>query len=350
MSGARGAELQRVGLVSSVGLSAPVAAAAVQAGINRFSESSILDRRFHPVVMALVATPDLPPLAPALEAVAGLTARQMRMLRLAGPALVECLEGGPERPLPLLLAGPEALPVGRPAPAGAPFLGQLAKQAGRPIDAEKSKVFPAGRAGVFQALAEALEGLAARRYDHVVVGGVDTCLDLYLLGTLDMEERIHAASVSDGLIPGEGAAFLMLGRPGAGAALARIEGVGTAEEAGHRYNKDVPYRGEGLDAAVRAAFAAAPGEPVRTVFAGFNGENFFAKEWGVAVARHKKRLVEDFVIEHPADCVGDAGAALGAMMVGLAALALAEGQREARCLVWGSSDLEARGAAVMDKG
>ncbi|EYF02871.1 hypothetical protein [Chondromyces apiculatus] len=349
-----GADIVRVGMVSPVGLSAEVTAAAVQAGIARFQAGSILDRRFNPLVMALVATPDLPPLIPEVDAVLGLTSRQMRMLRLAGPALQECLDGLPPTPLPLLLAGPEPFPAGRPAPIGPVFLEHLARQSGRALALAHSRVFPAGRAGVFLALAAALEGLAARRYPRVVVGGVDTLLDLYLLGTLDLEERLRADGVFDGAIPGEGAAFLLLTRPGAGdgaggGALARMEGVGVAEELGHRYAKDTPYKGDGLDAAFRAVFAAAPGDPVRAVYAGFNGENFFAKEWGVAFLRHRKRFVEDHTMDHPADCVGDAGAGLGAMMVGLAAMAVAEGQRAPRCLVWGSSDLAARGAALLSK-
>ncbi|WP_437755070.1 hypothetical protein [Sorangium sp. So ce1389] len=353
MMAAQGADILRVGMVSSVGMSAEVTSAAVRAGIDRFQASSVLDRRFNPLVMALVATPDLPPLAPAVQGLSGLTARQIRMLRLAGPALRACLEGVPSGPAPVLLAGPEAFPEGRPAPVGSAFLGHLAAQADITIDRARSRVLPAGRAGVFLALAAALEGLSARLYDHVVVGGVDTLLDLYLLGTLDLEERLRAAGVFDGFIPGEGAAFLVLARPGArtgGAPLSRVVSVGTAEEAGHRYNKGTPYRGEGLDAAMKAAFAAAPGEPVRTVYAGFNGEGFFAKEWGVAMARHRKKIAEDFVIEHPADCVGDAGAALGAMLVALAAMSLSEGRRPPRCLVWAPSDMAARGAAVLDKG
>ncbi|XXY17979.1 hypothetical protein WME88_58095 [Sorangium sp. So ce216] len=350
---AQGADILRVGMVSSVGLSAEVTSAAVRAGICRFQETSVLDRRFNPLAMALVATPDLPPLAPALEELSGLTARQIRMLRLAGPALRACLEGAPPGPSAVLLAGPEAFPEGRPAPVGPAFLEHLAVQADVKLELGRSQVFPAGRAGVFLALTAALEGLSARRYDRVVVGGVDTLLDLYLLGTLDLEERLHAPGIFDGFIPGEGAAFLLLARPGAGpgaAPLSRVVSVGTAEEEGHRYNKGAAYRGEGLDAALKAAFAAAPGDPMRTVYAGFNGENFFAKEWGVAMARHKRKIAEDFVMEHPADCVGDAGAALGAMLVGLAALWLAEGHRPPRCLVWAPSDLAARGVAILDRG
>ena len=88
------------------------------------------------------------------------------------------------------------------------------------------------------------------------VGQDGNVLDLYLLGTLDLEERLKATGTFDGFIPGEGAAFLWLARPGTGArrgvpVLGRIEGAATAEEAGHRYSKQAPYRGDGLDAALK---------------------------------------------------------------------------------------------------
>lgn len=354
----RGVEIAGIGMVSSVGLSAALTEAAVRAEVNRFKESSILNRRFDPMVMALIASADLPPLAPEIEAAAGLTTRQARMLRLGAMALGQCLEGAPKAvPIPLLVGVPEAHPEppDRAAPAGPMFLEQLGRQAGRALDAGNSKVVARGRAAGFPALEAAIGLLASGAATSVVVGGVDSYLDLYLLGTLDLEDRIQAEGVMDGFIPGEGAAFLWLTAPGGAARLgreviARVDGAFVAEEPGHRYEKSAPYRGEGLDAAFRGLFAAAPGAPVQTVYAGFNGENFNAKEWGIAYLRHKKQFSEEMAIEHPVDCFGDPGAALGPMMVGLAALGLKKGVRQARCLVWCSSDMGTRGAALVSKG
>ncbi|WP_437530556.1 beta-ketoacyl synthase N-terminal-like domain-containing protein [Sorangium sp. So ce726] len=353
---ARGADILRIGMVSSVGLSAEVTNAAVRAGIDRFQESSVLDRRRTPLVMALVATPDLPPLAPVLaETVPTMTARQRRMLRLAGLALHGCLgeARGPRAGMPLLLGVPEGIPSGIPAPAGPRFLKHLSQQAGCPLDIEQSRVFAAGRAAALAALEEALAGLASRRYDEVLVGGVDSCLDLQWLGALDQEDRLRAYGVHDGFTPGEGAAFLWLARAGAGAqrgapALARIDAAATAEEPGHRYAKDTAYLGDGLDAAFKRLFSrSAPAALIPTIYAGLNGESFPAKEWGVAYTRQKKRILADFTIEHPADCLGDTGAALGAMLVALAGMAIHDGYRKGPCLVWCSSDLATRGAALV---
>ena len=52
-------------------------------------------------------------------------------------------------------------------------------------------------------------------------------------------------------------------------------------------------------------------------------------------------------VQHPADCFGDAGAALGLVMLGLAAMDLARGRIDGDCLVWGGADRGERGAALL---
>jgi 3-oxoacyl-[acyl-carrier-protein] synthase-1 len=86
---------------------------------------------------------------------------------------------------------------------------------------------------------------------------------------------------------------------------------------------------------------------VATTFAGFNGENFDAKMWGVARLRHNDFFIPGMVMEHPADKFGDAGAAMGAILVALAAEALATGTRPGPALAWAASDREPRGCAML---
>ena len=92
----------------------------------------------------------------------------------------------------------------------------------------------------------------------VLVGAADSYLDLGLLYALDAEGRLKTGEVADGFVPGEGAAFLLLGPAGAAARsgrqpIARIAGVGRAHEAGHLYSAE-PCRGDGLAAAFSALF------------------------------------------------------------------------------------------------
>lgn len=357
-------------MVTPVGLSARQTAAAVRTGIGRLEESYVTDRYGEMMVMGLVDAGELPPLNEDLadpdDPARELSPRQERLARLATSALLEaitCHGDAQARPaLPLLLALPEAHPETRQA-VGAEMLEILATQTERPFDPELSRTYALGRAGGFAALDDALELLAARdrRLDRrqpvplVLVGGVDSYLDLGLLYALDGEGRLRTGEVADGFVPGEGAAFVLLGPPGSAArtgrqAIARIIGVGRACEAGHIYSTE-PNRGDGLAAAFCALFARAggggPSRNVARVYAGLNGESFWAKEWGVAQIRCAGHLRERLRVRHPADCMGDAGAALGLVMLGLAAMDLSRGRIDGDCLVWGGADRGERGAALL---
>jgi len=345
-----GADILDVGMVSPLGLTAVTTAAAVRAGTSRYRDTIVRDRRFEPIVMSLIPTEDLPELG---EHAARAT-RYERMLFLSARALREAVRHEARIPrTAVLLAVPDAHP-GYPAAVAPTFLGQLARAAGVPFDLKRSRLFPNGRAGVFLALREALSRLDSGADERVVVGGVDTFLDPLLLLALDEEGRILASVVRDGFIPGEGAAFLLLAKPGTArrsdpTPLARIEAAAHAVEPGHRYSDEV-YLGAGLDTAFERLFESAPPlPPVRTVYAGLTGESYSTREWGVSVLRHRERLAPDFALEHPADCFGDPGAALGAMMLGLSAIGIRRGYRQSPCLVWCSSDRAERGAALVNE-
>jgi 3-oxoacyl-[acyl-carrier-protein] synthase-1 len=50
---------------------------------------------------------------------------------------------------------------------------------------------------------------------------------------------------------------------------------------------DETYRGDGLDAAFKQALSEHAGEGIHTIYASMNGENYWAKEFGVAYLRNK---------------------------------------------------------------
>jgi 3-oxoacyl-[acyl-carrier-protein] synthase I len=359
------AEILGIGMVTPVGLSARQTAASVRTGIGRLGESYVTDRYGEMLVMGLVDAGELPALCEELadpdDPDQELSPRQERLARLAGPALLEAIGSHAPASLPLLLALPEAHPETRHA-VGAEMIGILATQTARRFAPELSRTYALGRAGGFAALDDALdllaggEGARDRRAAAplVLVGAADSYLDLGLLYALDAEGRLRTGEVADGFVPGEGAAFLLLGPAGSAARsgrqpIARIAGVGRAHEAGHLYSAE-PYRGDGLAAALAALFdgtgSAARGE-IACVYAGLNGESFWAKEWSVAQIRCAGHLRERLRIQHPADCFGDAGAALGPIMLGLGALDLSRGRIDGDCLVWGGADRGERGAALL---
>jgi 3-oxoacyl-[acyl-carrier-protein] synthase-1 len=185
----------------------------------------------------------------------------------------------------------------------------------------------------------------------ILVGGVDTFLDLRLLATLGAEGRVKGPRVMDGFVPGEGAAFLLLkaaSKRKHESSAPVVAGAASTTDPGHRYGT-APARGEGLAEALELLRGnlSAPIGPIGTTFAGLNGENFDAKLWGVARLRHNDQFSPAMALVHPADCFGDTGAAAGAILTALAATALSAGHRPGPVLVWAASDLGTRGCTIV---
>ena len=321
--------------------------AAARAGISRIGSSQVMDRNFEPIRMGLVPEDALEPeLPPELESLP-LGSRARRMLRIAAPALRTLVEAAAPPPVRLFLGLPQLALDEAPWIKG--FALHLGKLAGMAIDAPNSRVIPGGRSATLTALELALDTLELDPTLPVIVGGVDTFLDLRLLDSLAAEGRLLGTGVMDGFIPGEGAAFVLLTHaPSKDGAAVTVEAAATASDPGHR-GGSAPARGEGLAQAIgsmRNRLARALG-PVGTTFAGLNGESFDAKAWGVARVRHPDFFAPRMVVEHPADCFGDAGAATGAILLALASKALASGHRLGPALVWAASDGESRACALL---
>jgi 3-oxoacyl-[acyl-carrier-protein] synthase I len=343
-----------VGIVTAVGLTAAETAASARAGTMRFEASPFYDRKAVPFTLAQVPDDGLPDLADAVRAVPGLTAREGRMLRLASPALRECvapLAGRSPRPaLPLCLALPETETTR--ALDRAAFLLHLGAQVPGVVDPQRSDGSHAGRAGGLRALGQAAAAIQDGQAELVLAGGIDTYRDAYVLAALDAERRVKSMANMDGFIPGEGAAFLLLASPAAVAArglvpLARLAPGAAGFEGGHLYSTE-PYRGDGLAAAfAQLAGSGAIDAPIAEVYSSMNGESHWAKEWGVGFLRNRAAFRPDHGMHHPADSFGDTGAACGPILVGLAALGVKAGYRRAPALVYSSSDHGLRAATVV---
>ncbi|CAD5373640.1 3-oxoacyl-(acyl-carrier-protein) synthase-1 [Rubrivivax sp. A210] len=346
------------GAVTAVGLSLAETAASARARLVRLREIEWRDRRFEPFIVGSVPEDGLPPLAEALQARA-LSYREARMLRLAQLAIEDTLGTPEERaalgvdaehPLPLLLGLPEHHTT-QPIDA-ARFLQRLALQANLPLELRQSTAAPRGRAAALMALRTASARLQRGDCPYVLVGGVDSLVDLYVLGTLDREGRVRNEANSDGLSPGEGAGFVLLctaqtAQQRGLQPLAWLQGAAAGQEAGHLYAED-EYLGEGLAGAFAALLAEAPPKaPIGCVYASFNGERYWAREYGVARLRNAAAFDPEHAVEHPAECFGDLGAAHGAVLLALAAQGVAAGYRRSPCLVFASSDHADRAAALI---
>jgi 3-oxoacyl-[acyl-carrier-protein] synthase-1 len=344
------AEIVALGMVTPVGLCAAQTAASIRAGIGGLAESGLSDRRGNPLIMGLADRPELPVLCDELDE-RSLSTRHERLVRMGGTALAEALSARPDQQQQQLFLGlPEARAEASHA-VGAELIEMIAVQSGRGRNLSRSRVFPVGRAAGLVALDEALTALDRREAASVVVGAVDSYWDLGLLDALDGEGRLRAEGISDGFVPGEGAAFIVLApaRSNRRSGSAQILATGRGQEPGHLYSQ-TPFLGEGLASAIHAVFDGAALDPTHrpaTVYAGLNGESHWAKEWGVSHIRNAGCFSDPLQVEHPADCMGDPGAALGLIMLGLASYHLARQASEHAALVWCSSDRGERAAALV---
>lgn len=324
--------VRAVGMVCSVGYTAAECHASVRAGIARIGETSVMSREGSPIRMGLVPPEGVHAL-PLVDA-AQRTTRHRRTLRLAHAAVAEAVDAVGARALPLLAV------TGVPDAHGAVLLDDLAVLLGDRVDRAASWHFAGGAPAVFLALHEAAGRIERGEAQAVVVVGADSPMDLVRLDALQHQERLLVDDVMDGFIPGEGAAALVVTAAMAGS-LATVCGLGVEEDP-FRLDGDETLTADGLTRAVHAALAGAT-SPVRHVWAGLNGESWSAKEWGIAARRAHRALAPDARTHHPAECFGDTGAALGAMLLALAAMG-----RRGPSLVWSLSEGGLRGAARLE--
>lgn len=326
---------------------------AYRAGISAYQSANYHTADHHLVTLALVPDSILPPLIDALEESELLNYRDERLLQMAQFTLAELLERHSGEPIPLILAGPENYPalINQLPPK---FLHILKTQTELPLQYETSRTLSIGRAGVFEAVRLAQAYLDSGFCEKIIVGGVDCCQHSDWLELLDKDSRLKSESPrgkADSFVPAEGAAFLVLTN-NAEYALEQngyrfvLQSPGIAEEPGHMYS-DHAYLGSGLDKAVKGALKQLPPHTfIHTIFSGMNGESYWAKEFGVAMTRSAHQF-ENPKHEHPADCLGDMGAATGAALIALAMHHSVKGNAPRNCLICCSSDNTYRAAICL---
>ena len=334
------------GMINPVGIGAQAVAAAVRAGINQYADSPLIRSSGEPYKMATVPDECLPELnsdAPDSKQRSHSNALYRRLLQLSKVAITEAVEmANIEKMIPLFLAVPEQR-SGRPFPALEPFLKDLSTELAFPLDLLTSRIFPAGRASGIHALDEAIKLLLSSPLESIIVGGVDSFLDVVLLSHLDAESRLLSSASGRGFVPGEGAAFVVLKKTAEATIV--IMPPGTGEEPGHYYSDDICL-GEGLSNAVTSAVAQLE-SPVNTVLCSLNGEPSHVKEWGTAQVRNSGAFSAGFNLQHPAECYGDLGAASATTLMGLSVIGLTKQHYQGPLLVWCASDREQRGAVIM---
>jgi 3-oxoacyl-[acyl-carrier-protein] synthase I len=211
--------------------------------------------------------------------------------------------------------------------------------------------FPYGRASTFAAIDSAVRIIERGTHPVIAIGGIDS-----LCGPPTVHRLLQFGRVlgphTEGMIPGEGAVFVLLARsdlPAADAATAvRVEAI-----AQHR--SAVPFTqadrvsGDAL-ATVFRAFREGGSARVDRVIAAHSGEGYFGRSFAQAYLREIEAMPEPLEVDLIADCVGDVGAAAGTLGLAFAAYRMVTGPRDegGRAIVYSESDTGEIGAAIID--
>lgn len=290
------------GMCCAVGYSAPAATAAIKARMNHFRETGFVARGGARIVGGALFELDMwgaNRLGYMLQSVIWET--------LDGYSLIE-----PEQ-IAILALGAEPSRPGMSGSCLADALGDIldvAQQEGKAFHGA-SRFCNYGKAGIGRALTDAAQLLGTKQGpQYVLLGAVDSLLDVGAIERFLNEERISTKTNSDGFIPGEGAAAVLLSRVASEAPSLWIEAVASAHE-DWRLKSDVPLRAQGLTEAIRNAAKNANCQVASLDFhaSGMTGEGWYSKEVGLALARCMERKKPDFAHLMVARSLGETGAA-----------------------------------------
>jgi 3-oxoacyl-[acyl-carrier-protein] synthase-1 len=297
--------LTSAGMVCAVGLRAEAACAAIRAGIAGFQETKHRDQTQRRVVGA-----PLPGLPADMRGADRLVA--MLSMSVADCLKAQVVEDSTQIPLLVGLAEP-----GRPGVAAdtadAVLHGVQEKLRVR-FHPGLSRALSGGHTSGFEALGVARTYLQTTDVPACLVSGVDSYLNSETLAWLGAHDRLKTLQNSDGVIPGEAAATVLVCRePGPNpATAAEVLGLGFARESASILTEE-PMLGLGLADAARKALAEAQIEMHEVDFrlSDVTGESYGFREQVLLVGRLLKTRREKLPLWDCAGTIGDIGAAAG---------------------------------------
>ena len=178
-----------------------------------------------------------------------------------------------------------------------------------------------GRCLFFEDLIQAASDLRDGHCPAVIVGSVDSLCTTTVLDRLCQAGKLKSGTDPEGIVAGEAAGAVVLeleshARRRNAHIYAYLCSWGRGVEA-DPWTEAALSLAEGLTKAFREAFMPLPGrgEEIEMLIADLNGERVRAYEWGCATARVAPSGGKSRELRHPADCVGDCGAAMGAVLL-----------------------------------
>jgi 3-oxoacyl-[acyl-carrier-protein] synthase-1 len=325
------------GLVTSVGLSAPASCAAIRAGVANPTETLFMDSAGEWIMGHQV---------PLEHPWRGLT----RLVEMGALAIQECLAGVPREDwprIPLLLCIAERQRPGRLAELDGELFARLQRKLNVEF-AQGSLIIPHGRVGVAIALREARDLIVNKGVPCALIAGTDSLLTAPTLRAFERNERLLTPANANGFMPGEGAGAILVGPATQGRQLL-CSGLGFGTEPAH-IDSEEPLRGDGLVRAIKAALGEAGCEMHHLDFriTDLSGEQYYFKEAALALSRILRVRKSEFDLWHPAESVGESGAASALASLVVAEAACRKDYARGPNILWHSAaDDGNRAAAVL---
>ena len=293
------------GMVTGVGLSAASTCAAIRSAIDNFRRSGFIDGAGEMLLASEV------PLG-------GNHRGASRLRRMAAEAARECLTACPQADpasTALLLCLAEKARPGTPLDE-AQLLAELQQELGVRFHL-RSAAIAQGHVALATAWSHAQALLDGRGPKHVLLVATDSLLSGAAIAHYEADRRLLTSENSDGFIPGEAAAAVLLQEATAEPEPRLVcTGIGFGMEQA-TIDSDTPLRAEGLTLAITEALrAAGHGEgALKFKIIDAAGAQYQFKEASLAFSRLDRTKRAEFELWHPADCIGEVGAAIGAVMV-----------------------------------
>lgn len=303
--------IKACGMVTSVGFNAPASLAAIRAGIRGVKETNLWDAESGTYLAA--GKVPLPQWWVGLGKLADLVA----------PAIFECLEyAKPIAPqeIPMLLGV---------APAERPFrfpeldteiLPEIEHRLGFQLH-PASRVIARDHVSIGVALHEAGRLIGKKKVSCVIVAAVDSLVQQNLAEHYMEKRRLLTPTNSNGFSVGEaGSAVLVVPSMGMAQGGLQILGIGMAREKA-TVESEEPLHGDGLSQAIRKAFdeARLTIQEMQYRITDLNGEHYKFKEMTLAMIRYERKPKPKlFDLWHPIEYIGNVGAAIGPIILGVA--------------------------------
>lgn len=327
-----------VALASAVGLTPASAAAAMRCGISGIGELPTVDDALEPVAGARV--PSIPDHLHGRDRLIELLLQVMADSHAALGTRIDITQ------LPVLLCTSE---VARPGASVHGIVPAMEARLGFHLRRAGARHLARGHVSCFESLGFAEAAMLQAGGSACLVIAADSLIDPRSLNWLEKSGRLKTSRRSEGVIPGEGAAVLLVSLEPLGEPCMVLQGIGMGHDDATVLN-DIPQMGSGMSAAVAAALQHAGIEMHDIAFrlSDVAGEAHGFEDLALVQSRLMQRTRASQDLWHPASSVGDCGAASALMQLAWIEQAHMRGYAPGEfSLAHASSPTGARAAAVL---